>query len=274
MQNSRQPYRVLLSFDLEEFDIPNEFGANIPVTEQLNVTTEGTLRLMPVLQQLGINATFYTTAFYAQQNDALVKKIAASHEIASHTFFHSRFADEDIKHSKQVLEAICGQTIAGFRMPRLAPVDKKLIYDAGYLYDASLNPTWLPGRYNFLRHPRTLFRKDNIWILPSSVTPRLRIPLFWLAFKNLPLWFIKRCSMQVLQRDNYLSLYFHPWEFSDLSTYKKMPFYIRRPSGSALLDKFTAYLKWLQPLGEFVTTRSFIGTKEQHDLQRWTFGNS
>ena len=41
MQSSKQPYRVLLSFDLEEFDIPNEYGANIPVEEQLTVTTEG-----------------------------------------------------------------------------------------------------------------------------------------------------------------------------------------------------------------------------------------
>jgi peptidoglycan/xylan/chitin deacetylase (PgdA/CDA1 family) len=273
MQSLKQPYRVLLSFDLEEFDIPNEMGANLAMTEQLRVTNEGLSRLLPALNDLQVAATFYTTAFYAQQNEARIKDIAVSYEIASHSFYHSRFTEADIKYSRQVLEAISGQTVSGFRMPRLAPVDRKLIYQAGYLYDASLNPTWLPGRYNHLRQPRTLFRQDNLWILPSSVTPSLRIPLFWLAFKNLPLWFIKQCSLQVLQKDNYLSLYFHPWEFADLSAYK-MPFYIRRPSGTELLDKLTTYLRWLQTLGAFVTTRSFIATREHSDLQRWTFGNS
>lgn len=260
MQNSKQLYRVLLSFDLEEFDIPNEFGADLPMAEQLRVTTEGMYKLLPVLDQLQLTATFYTTAFYAQQNEADIKDIAAFHEIASHSFYHSRFIETDIKHARQVLEKISGQTVTGFRMPRLAQVDKKLIYEAGYLYDASLNPTWLPGRYNHLHQPRTLFRQDNLWILPSSVTPSLRIPMFWLAFKNLPLWFIKKCSLQILQKDNYLSLYFHPWEFADLSAYN-MPFYIKRPSGMQLLDKLTAYLSWLQTLGVFVTTRSFIATR-------------
>jgi len=274
MQSSKQPYHVLLSFDLEEFDIPNEFGANLPVAEQLRVTAAGMSKLLPVLNQLQIAATFYTTAFYAQQNEAQVKKMAVSNEIASHSFYHSRFAESDIKNSRLVLEAVSGQSVTGFRMPRLARVDKKLIYEAGYLYDASLNPTWLPGRYNNFRHPRTVFRQDNLWILPSSVTPSLRIPMFWLAFKNLPLWFIKQCSLQILQKDNYLSLYFHPWEYADLSACKQMPFYIRRPSGNRLLDKLTDYLSWLQTVAAFVTTHSFIETRELNELQRWTFGNS
>lgn len=272
MQSSKQPYHILLSFDLEEFDIPNEFGANLPVEEQLRITTSGMNMLMPVLDKLDISSTFYTTAFYAQHNEQLIKKLAARHEIASHTFYHSHFTEPDIKQSKQVLSAISGQQICGFRMPRLAPVDKKLIYEAGYLYDASMNPTWLPGRYNYFRHSRTLYRQENLWIMPSSVTPGLRIPLFWLAFKNLPLSFIKYCSLQVLKKDNYLSLYFHPWEYADLSAYKKMPFYTRTRSGYPLLRKLSAYLIWLQSLGSFSTTRSFIENREWHELQRWTFG--
>jgi hypothetical protein len=143
-------------------------------------------------------------------------------------------------------------------MPRLAPVSKKLIKEAGYLYDASLNPTWLPGRYNYFNQPRTLFRKEDLWIMPSSVTPHLRIPLFWLAFKNLPLSIIKQYSRQVLKKDNYISLYFHPWEYADLSAYKTMPAYTRRSSGKALLDKLAEYLNWLKTMGNFSTMHNFI----------------
>jgi len=258
MQNSKQPYRVLLSFDLEEFDIPNEYGATLATEEQLEVTGKGMNDLLPVLNQLQIPVTFFTTAFYAQQNTALIKALAATHEIASHTFYHSRFTDADILSSRQVLSDISGQNIAGFRMPRLAPISKQLIADAGYLYDASLNPTWLPGRYNYLNQPRTIFRKDQLWILPSSVTPQLRIPLFWLAFKNLPLWFIKQCSLLTLKKDGYLSLYFHPWEYADLSSYTDMPFYTRSISGHKQLSKLTSYLSWLKTLGVFTTMESFI----------------
>ena len=264
MQNSKLPYRVLLSFDLEEFDIPNEYGAALPVEEQLAVTRKGMESLVPVLDQLQIPVTFFTTAFYAQQNENAIKEIAAVHEIASHTFYYSRFTEADILSSRQTLAVISGQPVAGFRMPRLAPVSKKLIADAGYLYDASLNPTWLPGRYNFLDQPRTLFRKDQLWIMPSSVTPHLRIPLFWLAFKNLPLSFIKQCSLQVLKKDGYLSLYFHPWEYADLSSYTTMPFYTRRKSGNELLSKLIAYLSWLKTLAGFSTMQSFI---KAHDNQ-------
>ena len=269
MQSSKPPYQVLLSFDLEEFDISNEFGDQLSMDEQINVTTHGMASLMQFLRDAAIPVTFFTTACYAQQQTSLIKTLAAHHEIASHTFYHSRFETADIKRSKEVLEAISGQQVTGFRMPRLAPVSKKLIRQAGYSYDASLNPTWLPGRYNNIHKPRTVFQQENLWILPSSVTPHLRIPLFWLAFKNLPLWFIKRCTLQVLQKDHYLSLYFHPWEFTDLSNYKKLPFYIRKTSGKLFQDKFALYMRWLQQIAGFRTMGSFIETRETAERKRW-----
>lgn len=263
MQNSKQLYRVLLSFDLEEFDIPNEYGAQLPIPEQLAVTQEGMDNLVPLLNRLQVPVTFFTTAFYAQQNTNAIKELAAVHEIASHTFYHSRFTDEDIAASRQVLATISGQTISGFRMPRLAPVSKQLIADAGYLYDASLHPTWLPGRYNHLNQPRTIFKQEQLWVLPSSVTPRLRIPLFWLAFKNLPLWFIKQCTLNILKSDHYISLYFHPWEYASLAAYKAMPSYTRKLSGKQLMDKLTEYLHWLQPIASFSTMESFVRSHQQ-----------
>ena len=263
MQNSKQPYRILLSFDLEEFDIPNEYGAALAAAEQLQVTRQGMDRLLPALDQLSITGTFFTTAFYATQNKAQVKELASRHEIASHAFYHSRFSPADIKQSRDTLAEISGQAITGFRMPRLAAVDKAVIRNAGYHYDASLNPTWLPGRYNHLRQPRTLFQKDGLWIMPASVTPILRIPLFWLAFKNLPLSFIKQCSLQVLKQDKYLSLYFHPWEYADLSAYTMMPFYTRKNCGQPLLEKLVDYLTWLQSLASFTSIGNYITEQEK-----------
>lgn len=258
MQNSGLPYNILLSFDLEEFDIPNEYGATLSVEEQLAVTRQGLCRLLPVLEQLNIPATFFTTAFFAQQDKMMVKQISLRHEIASHSFYHSRFSEQDIGSSRTTLEEITGQPVLGFRMPRLAHVDRNLLLKAGYMYDASLNPTWLPGRYNHTRQPRTLFRRDELWTIPASVTPHTRLPLFWLSFKNLPLFIIKNWSRQVLRKDNYICLYLHPWEFADLDKFQSLPFYTRKPCGAPLLRKLVAYLGWLQSAGNFKTIESFI----------------
>ncbi len=266
MLSSPSQYNILLSFDLEEFDIPIEYGANLCVEEQLQVTRNGMERLMPLLHQLQVPATFFTTGHYAMQHKPQIRELAATHEIASHSLHHSRFAEEDLLQSKEILAAISGQPVNGFRMPRLAGVDKTLLKQAGYTYDASLNPTWLPGRYNYLQQPRTIFRSEDLWIMPASVTPRLRIPLFWLSFKNLHLSFIKQCSLRVLQKDKYISLYFHPWEYADLSAYTKMPFYTRRPCGDQLLEKLSTYLQWLRSLGAFTTFGNYIHQHENYLL--------
>ena len=70
--------------------------------------------------------------------------------------------------------------------------------------------------------------------MPASVTPLLRLPLFWLSFKNLPGWLIRPASAWTLRADGYLVLYFHPWEFADLSPYP-LPRYVRRVHGVSLV---------------------------------------
>lgn len=258
-----QPYPILLSFDLEEFDIPNEYGGFVSESLQMDITREGMGRLLPLLQTLDASCTFFTTANYALQNQHQVKQLATEHEIASHAFYHSQFTQGDILHSKQVLESIAQSSVTGFRMPRLAEVPRDLLTNAGYAYDASLNPTLLPGRYNKLHSPRTIFREGNLSVVPASVTPNLRIPLFWLAFKNCPLSLFKRWSGQVLNRDGYISLYFHPWEYASLERFTNLPGYVRRPSGERLLEKLANYLHWLSSLGEFTTMHDFVQKRNQ-----------
>src|SRR5262245_5866719 len=93
--------------------------------------------------------------------------------------------------------------------------------------------------------------------LPVSVTPHLRIPLFWLSFKNMPLPIYLQLARQTLQQDGYLCLYFHPWEFTDLSAYK-LPWYLKTGSNKKLLKKFVRLIKALSGEGEFKTINSFL----------------
>jgi hypothetical protein len=142
-------------------------------------------------------------------------------------------------------------------MPRLAPVSKSDLAAAGYVYDSSLNPTYLPGRYNNFFSKRTIHKSENIIVIPSSVTPLMRFPLFWLSFKNFPLALIKFFTSFTLAADDYVCLYFHPWEFADISKYK-VPAYVKRVDGDQLLGRFEKYLRWLKTKGEFSTMTEFV----------------
>jgi peptidoglycan/xylan/chitin deacetylase (PgdA/CDA1 family) len=237
--------QILLSFDIEEFDTPLEYGKKLDLEEQLSVSFRGMNAILQLLKKYNITATFFTTANFALHFPAEIKKMSQSYEIASHGFYHSSFKEEDLLKSRLSLEKIIGKNIYGYRMARMAPIDGEEIRKAGYVYNASLHPTFIPGRYNNLDKPRTYFMQNEVLQIPAAVTPIIRFPLFWLSFKNFPLSLIKRASKNVMKKDGYVNLYFHPWEFSDTTDNEKfgLPFYVRN-NGKNMLDKLEKYINW------------------------------
>lgn len=253
--------KILLTFDVEEFDLPEEYDIVIDKSAQLATSARGLDALLAVLQKHDAAATFFTTAYYAENYpDTLRALVGAGHEIASHLYYHSDYDPSHLRLSRQKLQEITGQEIAGFRSPRLRAMDPALIRSAGYRYDSSLNPTFLPGRYNNLDKPRTWFKDaaHDLIVLPFSVTPRFRIPLFWLAFKNMNARIYHTLCRQTLRHDGYLHLYFHPWEFTDLSTYK-IPWYVKRRAGAPLVRRLDRLIGMLKKEGDFITVSAFLG---------------
>lgn len=248
---------ILLSFDVEEFDLPVEYDEAISLDEQLMIGNRGTEAIIPILDEHKINCTLFTTANYAMHFPQQVKALAKQHEIASHTFYHSNFKDGDLLLSKQKLEEISGTPVTGLRMPRMQNIKMTDVKNAGYSYDSSVNPTWLPGRYNNLHLPRTLYNEDGVKRLPASVSPHLRIPLFWLAFKNLPYFIFKQLAVQTLRKDGYLCLYFHPWEFTDINKYK-LPGYTKKLCGLPLQKRLSQLIIDLKNEGKFCSIQSYL----------------
>ena len=247
---------VLLSFDLEEFDIPEEYGQPLEIAVKFAVSLKGLTRLLPLLEQLQIRSTFFVTANFAKHHPHVVRSLAQTHEVASHGFYHNTFAVADLRASKDVLEAITQTDVTGFRMARMQAVSDRAIAEAGYTYNSSMNPTYLPGRYNNFWQPRTAFYAQQLLQIPVSVTPFIRFPLFWLSFKNLPLLVYQFASQLTLQFDHYLNLYFHPWEFTDITAFT-LPGYVTRHSGNVMLSRLERYLAWLQTQATFVTFSEF-----------------
>lgn len=253
VMNKRKPY-ILLSFDIEEFDVPREHGVELPMEEQARISIAGTEAILDILKEHQVKATFFSTANFAQLAPAVITRLLnEGHELASHGYYHWTFETADLKRSKDALETQTGVTIRGYRQARMMPVAEQEVQRAGYTYNSSLNPTFIPGRYMHLSAPRTYFMKEGILQIPASVTPILRFPLFWLSCHNLPFGLYRWLCRRTLRHDGYLVVYFHPWEFYPLGDHPelKLPFIVRNNSGEGMKERLS---KWISAFKEEGTT--------------------
>lgn len=247
---SRSNPTVHLSFDVEEFDLPNEYGGDLELDQQLEHGERGFRTVLPWMRELGAACTMFTTARFAEHAPELVREAAEDHEIASHGVRHDRFDPPDYADSRTRLEAITGGTITGFRRPRLQPIDPHACRAAGYRYDSSENPVRLPGRYDNRHLPRIPRFEDDLLRVPISASPKLRIPLFWLAWGNLPRPLLRSALDRTLAHDGRLILFFHPWEFIE-PPQQPMPRVVRRRVGPHMLERVDRELRRLARNAEF-----------------------
>ena len=256
------PPRFLLSFDIEEFDLPEEYGAEITEEQKFEISRRGTEAILELLRSKGVRATFFVTGCFAARYPELIRQmINDQHEVASHGMDHSNFELSHLKESLNVLEEISGRKVSGFRMARLGTVEKQKIKEAGFIYESSLNPVWLPGRYCNLTSPLLPFReKCGLWQFPVSAFPLIRFPLFWLSFKNLPLFIYKFLTAITIRQTGYFNMYSHPWEYcKDITDPQwRIPGFITRHAGAEQTERLNKLLQHLSSRGEFITFSNFL----------------
>jgi len=254
---------ILLGFDIEEFDLPLENNGKISFEDQLKTSESGANKVLDLLDKYNIKATFFCTVNFVRNRPEVLKRIVREgHEVASHGCFHHEFLPGDYKKSKDELDLLSGGNLVGFRMARMQPVDFEKMKDAGYLYDSSSNPTFIPGRYNNLKMSYLWHLVSNGLVeIPSSVTPRFRIPLFWLSFHNFPLKLYYLFLNRVLKTRGYAVLYFHPWEFTNLNEFpeRNISYIIRHNSGDKMIIRFEKMLLHYLTKGvEFDKTGNYL----------------
>lgn len=253
--------KVLLSFDTEEFDVPREHGVDISLEEAMKISVSGTERILDVLGGHSVKATFFCTSNFVENTPGTMSRIISEgHEVAAHGCDHWRPQPSDVERSKTIIEARTGSNVSGYRQPRMFPVSDTEIARCGYVYNSSLNPAFIPGRYMHLNEPRTCFVKDGVLQIPAAVTPWLRFPLFWLSYHHLPASLYRRLALRVMRHDGYFATYFHPWEFFPLATRPdlKMPYIIRHNSGDGMVRRLGALIDYMSRHGaEFMTYGDF-----------------
>lgn len=252
-------HMITLSFDIEEFDLPAEHGIEIPFEEQISISAQGLTKILDLLKHHDIHATFFSTVDFAKEVPDLIARIREEgHELASHGCHHSCFETSDLLTSKEELERLSGLEIHGFRMPRMMPIDEAELFKAGYLYNSSLNPTFIPGRYNHLSRPRSIFKEKGVWQIPASVSYPFRIPLFWISLHQFPLFFYKLLCNSALKKDGHLNVYYHPWEFYGSLDRKELgiPWLIRRNSGDKEVKRLDSVITYFKKKGILFGTLS------------------
>ena len=255
---------ILLSFDTEEFDVPREHGVDYSLAEGMQVSREGTCRILDVLKKNGVRATFFCTGNFAQNAPDVMQRIMdEGHEVACHGVDHWQPKATDFAESKRIVEQVTGRTVYGYRQPRMFAVSDEAIRKAGYRYNSSLNPAFIPGRYMHLTAPRRPFMKEDVLQIPASVTPWLRFPLFWLSLHNLPGWLYHWLVRRTLRHDGHFATSFHPREYYDLKEHPelRMPFIIRNHSGRQMVERLDRLVGMLKKRGhEFITYNEFTDT--------------
>jgi len=175
-QNS-QPVVNALTIDVEDYFQVSAFEAVSPPAswEQRELRVEAnTDRILALLDERGVRATFFVLGWVAERCGELVKRIAAAgHEVASHGYGHRRVYHqsraefrEDIRRGKTLLEGLTGEAVLGYRAPSYSISQACLwafdeLSEAGFLYDSSVFPI-RHDLYGMPDWPRFVFRVERL----------------------------------------------------------------------------------------------------------------
>jgi polysaccharide deacetylase family protein (PEP-CTERM system associated) len=195
-----------------------------------------TLRILDMLDEYRVKATFFVLGWVAERCPRLVSEIAGrGHEIACHGYGHElvyhigpeKFR-KDVRMAKAVLEDIIGEKVLGYRAPSYSITGKSLwaldiLVEEGFLYDSSIFPIvhdvyGIPGGKRFPHDIET--RQGIIREFPISTFP-LRIG-WWLYqlpiagggyLRLFPVSLVSRAITFINSKERQPTVvYFHPWE--------------------------------------------------------------
>ena len=191
-----------------------------------------THRLLDILDEVGVRATFFVVGNVADAYPGLVREVAGrGHEIGSHTHSHELiFRMEpatfraDVERSLARLQDLIGQPILGFRAPEFSVGHLRhwcfeVLAELGFRYDSSVFP--LPHvRYGVPEASRYPFAiatpGGTIYEYPLATwdVGRLRLPVAGGSyFRLLPGGLLRRALNDVDASRRTAVLYFHPYEF-------------------------------------------------------------
>jgi len=222
---------ICLSFDVEDwFQVENLREKFPPQTWnkcELRVESN-TRKILDLLDKYDVKATFFVLGWIAERKPGLVKEIhSRGHEIASHGYGHIINYElnreeiyEDIKKSKELLESITDDKVVGYRAPNFSVTQDVIdaLTTLGFEYDSSYHPFSGNQRYGQLvTNEKGIFKlNENLTEIPMSVWKSKFFELSIAGggyFRLYPYHLFRKLTSSYLKKNDYMIMYFHPWEF-------------------------------------------------------------
>lgn len=224
-----------LTIDVEDYFQVSAFAPYIARTEwnQRECRVERNVnRILEMLAQHNVKATFFTLGWIAERYPQLVRQIVSlGHELASHGYGHERANEQtedgfftDIHLAKIILEDLGDVEVKGYRAPSFSIGQGNLwafdcLLRAGYRYSSSIYP---------IRHDH--YGMPDAPRFAHEVRPGLiEVPITTLRmlgrnmpssgggyFRLLPYAMSRWMMRRVNQSENESAIfYFHPWEIDE-----------------------------------------------------------
>ena len=223
-----------LTIDVEEYFQIHAFSGVIPTgswDSYPSAVAINTERILDLLDEQGVSATFFCLGWIAERNRELIRSIhKRGHEVACHGHMHQVISNqdpaafrEDVARAKDILEDCIGRSVIGYRAPTYSITSRTLwaldiLEDLGFRYDSSIFPIY-HDNYGIPDAPRIPHR------LRHSSMVEFPISTFRIGSVNLPVsgggyfrllpYFVTRSALRSIQRlGQPFVFYIHPWELN------------------------------------------------------------
>lgn len=195
-----------------------------------------TRRILDLLEEGGVRATFFVLGWVAERHPSLVRDIAArGHELGCHSYWHRLVyaldpaeLRADTIRARDAIEQAAGVAVLGYRAPSYSITGASLwalevLADLGFEYDSSIFPIHhdvygMPGAPRAPFVVRTPAGPITEFPISTFRVPVLRqnLPVGGGGYlRILPFWYT-RYGYRVARRQGVpLIAYIHPWELDD-----------------------------------------------------------
>jgi polysaccharide deacetylase family protein (PEP-CTERM system associated) len=226
--------RNALSIDVEEYF---QVGAFETVLDRADWdrhesrVERSTDRILALLADRAVHATFFVLGWIAERHPALVARIAAGgHEVASHGWDHARVFTltaetfrEDLRRARGTIEDAAGAAVSGYRAPSFSidqrtPWAHPVLAEEGYAYSSSVAPIahdhygWREAS-RFAWHPVAGSPLVELPVTTVEVAGR-RFAAAGGGFFRLYPYALSRWAVRRLNQNDRRPavVYLHPWE--------------------------------------------------------------
>ncbi len=210
---------------------------------------QGAPKLLDLLEAEGVRGTFFCTGDVARRYPQTMRRLVeVGHELSCHGDTHKRFGAMDEAEARRELETSSAvlrdiAEVTSFRAPNLDMPERylPLLSEYGYALDSSVG-----AHKPHMGHPGRPVTVRGMLRLPASTMPSVvRLPRA-----------LRRLALGLL-RDPVV-LFFHPWEFVDV-TREKLPLDCRFATGQPALDSLADAIRFCRDRGATLVTMREIG---------------